>query len=207
MIEINEKNHTSTVISSLNKIYNLGKINGKLDSINLYILNIIYKLLDGCCLHLTSVEIKQLLNLYNTIYFYSSEICHNNLLESYNPAYKPLFFQAETTDCNNYPVFENIYYWQETNTQYNIGDVALLIPVDECFAILDTLPTDTYKIYDIINNDITHMFEKRFVNDINTILFMSNSLYSHSITNIKIKKTTDIFDIGVFNNIFNNIFN
>ena len=39
MLEINEQNHTSVLISSLDNIYNQGKLNGKLNSVNLYILN------------------------------------------------------------------------------------------------------------------------------------------------------------------------
>jgi hypothetical protein len=75
------------------------------------------------------------------------------------------------------------------------------------FFILDALETDTYKIYDIMNNDITHMFLRAFIDPLNGILFVSNNIYSISIINIKIKKTTDIYNAGVFNNIFNTIFN
>ena len=46
MFEINELNHVPVVISSLDKIYNKAKVNGKLNSINLYIFNIIFKLLN-----------------------------------------------------------------------------------------------------------------------------------------------------------------
>jgi hypothetical protein len=234
MLEINEQNHTSVLISSLDKIYNKGRSTGKLNSINLYILNIIYKLLDNCCIELTQCERRELMDLYRKIYFNSESICTVTSIKKYEITPRIIFVQAEAEDCNIYPTFENIYYWQETNLTNDILDIEQQVIVTGffedklfdteanfevgadctfteigyvCFAILDTLETDTYKIYDVLNNDITHMFDRIFVDDINTILFKSNNIYSHSVTNIKIKKTTDIYDNQVFNNIFNNIFN
>jgi hypothetical protein len=234
MLEINKINNTSIIINSLDKIYKKAQLTAKLNSSNLYILNVIYDLLDNCCLELSNEQRIKLMDIYRNLYFCSENICKVSNIKKYKIEPKIVFEQAETTDCNQYTKFENIYYWQEENFDYTINNVLPLISqtgffqnklfdtevnfnlgVDcsfskigyVCFAILDSLKTDTYKIYDILNNDITHMFQRVYVNEINTILFVSNNIYSHSITNIKIKKTTDIFDSGVFNNIFNNIFN
>jgi len=234
MLEINEQNNTAVLISSLDRIFNQGKLNGKLNSIDLYILNLTHNLLDNCCIELTHDQRRALMDLYRKIYFNSEEICHVTNIQKYTIQPTISFVQAEAIDCNQYPKFENIYYWQEETLGKTINEIALEISDTGffngklfdteikfntgvncnfnqigyiCLAILDTLPTDTYKIYDYLNNDVTHMFERRYVNEINTILFVSNNIYSYSITNLKIKKTTDIFDIGIFNNIFNNIFN
>ena len=50
MIQIDEKNHASVIIGSLNKIYNKVKLSGKLEAIDLYILNMIYNILNNCFL-------------------------------------------------------------------------------------------------------------------------------------------------------------
>lgn len=235
MIQINEINHASVIISSLDKIYNIGKISGKLDSIDLYTLNIIYKLLSHCCLNLTHEQNKQLVDIYRNIYFHSKNICHNNSIETYIPTHRIPFFQAESVDCNDYPIANKIYYWQEENYNTTINDIFLLVDDQNyflnksydtkesfyigknieyvnigriCFAITETINTDTYKIYDILNNDVTHTFDKIFIDSINTILFVSQNIYSHGTMFFKFKKTTDIYeDSSIFNNIFNTTFN
>lgn len=215
MLEINEINNISVIISSLDKIYKKGQLTGKLDSSNLYILNIIYNLLDNCCLELTNEQRILLMNMYRNIYFYSENICKVSNIKKYKIEPKIVFEQAEVTDCNQYTKFENIYYWQEENFEYTIDDVLPLISETGffsnklfdteinfnsgvncsfskvgyvCFAILDSLETDTYEIYDVLNNNVTNMFDVDYANDIKTKLFVSKNIYSHSTTNLKIKK-------------------
>jgi len=113
MFEINELNHVPVVISSLDKIYNKAKVNGKLNSINLYIFDIIFKLLNSENLTLTDAQIQKLKTFYSNIYFNSQDICKTKGFSPYTLPVKNKFFQAESTDCNTYPKFENIYYWQE----------------------------------------------------------------------------------------------
>lgn len=232
MIEINDKNHISVLLSSLDKIYNQGKINGKLEAIDLYILNIIYKLLNNCCLELTNEQRKCLMNSYRNMYFYSNTICQATPIQIYQTNYKTKFFQAESEDCNNYPKFEDIYYWQEplgrnfANIHPDIVDSTYLIgksfdteenfklgkDIDYsdigviCFLVTDTLTTDTYKIYDILNNDITHTFNTIYIDSLNSTLFVSSNSYSYGLMNITIKKQTTNLSIGPFNRIFNNTF-
>jgi hypothetical protein len=234
MIEINEKNHTSIIISSLNKVYNTGRMTGRLESTDLYLFNTIYKLLAGCCLDLNDIERKQLMSLYRTMYFHSVNICHTTPIEVYENVYKTPFFQADSVDCNDYPVTDKIYYWQEESINTTIENIISLIDNQGyfsnkpfytkeileigkdinyinigriCFAIIEAIDTDTYKIYDSMNNDVTHTFDRVYIDSINTILFVSQNFYSHGTMEFKIKKTTDIFDNGIFNSIFNNIFN
>lgn len=212
MTEINDKNHISILISSLNKSYKQAKLNGKLNSIELYIFNIIFKLLNNQYLTLTNDERKCLISLYEKMYVNSKNICNN--LPIYTTKYKTKFFQAESTDCNNYPKFEDIYYWQEplgrnfanihpdiTDSSYLIGksfdteenfklgkditysDIGVI-----CFLVTDTLTTEYYRIYDNLNNDVTHTFDTIYINALNSTLYVSDNSYSYGLMNIKIKK-------------------
>lgn len=234
MLEINELNNTSVLISSLDKIYNLGRLNGKLKSIDLYILNIIFKLLNGCCLELTHSQRKNLMELYRHFYFNTDYICKVNNIQGYIKPVMSQFTQAESSDCNDYPIANKIYYWQETNTNTTIEDIFLLVDdqgyflnksfdtkesfdigknIDYsqigriCFAITEAQDIDTYKIYNILNNDVTNTFDRVYIDSINTILFVSQNIYSHGTIFFKFKKTTDIFDNGIFNDTFNDTFN
>lgn len=213
MTEINDKNHISILLSSLNKSYKQAKLKGKLNSIELYIFNIIFKLLNNQYLVLTTEERKCLISLYEKMYINSKNICNN--LPIYKTRYVTKFFQAESTDCNNYPKFEKIYYWQEEDIDNRIADVAIV--VDDvnyltnklndtepnfiigkdiqynyigviCFLITDTLTTDVYKIYDILNNDVTNGFDVQYINTMNSTLYVSKNIYSHNLMNLKIKK-------------------
>ena len=213
MTEINDKNHISILLSSLNKSYKQAKLKGKLNSIELYIFNIIFKLLNDQYLVLTTEERKCLISLYEKMYINSKNICNN--LPIYKTRYVTKFFQAESTDCNNYPKFEKIYYWQEEDIDNRIADVAIV--VDDvnyltnklndtepnfiigkdiqynyigviCFLITDTLTTDVYKIYDILNNDVTNGFDVQYINTMNSTLYVSKNIYSHNLMNLKIKK-------------------
>jgi hypothetical protein len=215
MIEINEKNHASVVISSLEKIYNNGKITGKLEATDLYILNLIYRLLSGCCLELTDYQKKYLMNAYRNIYFHSTGICPINAIEIYKPTYRTPFFQADAIDCNDYPVADKIYYWQEESYLTEIDDILPLVDDQDyfldklfdtkevfavgkeidyenigrvCFAITEATSTDDYEIYDAMNNNVTSTFDNAFVDAINTMIFVSQNIYSHGLMKFKIKK-------------------
>lgn len=234
MLEINEQNNTAVLISSLDRIFNQGKLNGKLNAIDLYILNLTHDLLNNCCIELTNYQRRALMDLYRKIYFNSKEICHVTNIQKYEIQPVITFTQAEIEDCNVYPMFNKIFYWQEEDYLTLFDDIKILIAdtgyfLDKpfstfeafnigvdidyseigriCFALMETQPSDTYKIYDILNNDITHTFDRYYEPINNTILFVSNNIYSHGLMNLKIKKTNDIFDFGIFNNVFNNTFN
>lgn len=215
MLEINEQNHTGVLLSSLDKIYNKGRLNGKLNSINLYILNIIYKLLDNCCIELTQENKIQLMDLYRKIYYNSETICKVSNIKKYNIPVKLHFEQAETEDCNVYPKANKIFYWQEESYVNTINVILDIIGNDDfftlksndslisfengklieynnigriCFAIMESDENEVFKIYDILNNDITHSFITEYYTVKNCRLFISNNIYSHGDINFKIKK-------------------
>ena len=95
MQQINEKAHYSTLISSLNKEYKKTKLAKTLTPNDIYLLDIVYNLLQGCCLELSDIEIKKLLTVYNNLLFGSKVICNNNYQETYQMSKKDKFIQAE----------------------------------------------------------------------------------------------------------------
>jgi len=218
MQQINEKSHYSTLINSLNKEYKKTKLGKPLTPNDIYLLDIVYNLLQGCCLELNNIEIKKLLNIYNNILFSSKVICNNNYQEKYQISKKDKFIQAEKTDCNNTPIqptITKIYYWQEA-LGTTIDDILELIesgtyletkPSDLisifeegkdinytnigliCFALTNTFIDDIYNIYDDDNDaNITTGFESFYNEDLKTRIFISNNIYSYGIMNFKIKK-------------------
>ena len=95
MRQINEKSHYATVISSLNKEYKKTKIGKLITPNDIYLLDVVYNLLQGCCLELSDIEIKKLLKIYNTLLHTSKIICNNNYQEIYQMSKKDKFIQAE----------------------------------------------------------------------------------------------------------------
>jgi len=215
MIEIDDNNHIPVLISSLDKIYNKSKITGSLSSKNLYILNIVFKLLNGCCLTLNNEQRRKLMAIYSSIYFNSQDICKVKNLIKYQIPVKTKFFQAETIDCNTYPKFENVFYWQEEDYSTTYNDLLplvnqtgyftnkqqdSLISFNEgklinytnigrlCFAILES-NNSSYNLIDILNNNVTDTFDTHYYQDINTTLFVSKYIYSNGEINFKIIKT------------------
>lgn len=218
MQQINEKSHYARIISSLNKEYKKAKIGKLINSIDIYLLAIIYDLLKEIYITLSDEEIKQLLKIYSNLLYSSKVICNDNYQEIYQINKKNNFIQAEKTDCNNIPpepILDNIYYWQEglgvidTTILENIATGTYLItkPFDSkvsfiegkninyinigliCFALSNTNLNEIYHIYDDDNNaDITEGFESFYNEDLKTRIFISYNIYSYGIMNFKIKK-------------------
>ena len=218
MQQINEKSHYSTIISSLNKEYKKTKIGKTITPNDIYLLDVVYNLLQGCCLELSDIETKKLLKIYNTLLHGSKIICNNNYQEVYQMSKKDKFIQAEKTDCNNIPlqpIITKIYYWQEplvvivddileliesgTYLETKFSDSISIFEEGKdinytdigliCFALNNSLLTDNYHIYDDDNNaDITNGFESFYNEELQTRIFISNNIYSYGVMNFKIKK-------------------
>lgn len=217
MQQINEKSHYATLISSLNKDYKKTKIGKPLTPNDIYILDVIYTLLSGCCLELSNLEYKKLLNMYNSMLFTSKVICNKNYQEIYQISKKDRFVQAEKTDCNTVPVkpvTNKIYYWQEQSYITTIEDILLLVDDEGYFT--DKL-SDIYSnfenlgktinypnvsricfyaeesddkqfiITDLLNNDVTDVFDIEYMIDTNDTLLVSKDFYTPSDIFFKIK--------------------
>ena len=211
MINIAIKNHLGVLIGSIDKIYKKAQMVGKLESKEVYYLNIIYKLLNNS--ELTNSQNNQLITFYNKLSFYSDSICPPKVIKKYQTTPKPKFEQAEITDCNTYSKNELIFYWQEI---YTLNNSQITDLVDNTNYLMDK-PSDTYEnfeigknidytkvgkivflalesdtvnyiIKDILNNDITHTFTIIIIPQLNATLFISDNNYSHGTMNFKIIK-------------------
>ena len=211
MINITIKNHLGVLIGSIDKIYKKAQMVGKLESKEVYYLNIIYKLLNN--LELTNSQNNQLITFYNKLSFYSDNICPPKVIKKYQTTPKPKFEQAEITDCNTYSKNELIFYWQEI---YTLNNSQITNLVDDTNYLVDK-PSDTYENFEIgknidytkvgkivflalesdtinyiikddLNIDVTHTFNISLIPQLNATLFISDNNYSHGIMNFKIIK-------------------
>ena len=211
MINITIKNHLGVLIGSIDKIYKKAQMVGKLESKEVYYLNIIYKLLNN--LELTNSQNNQLITFYNKLSFYSDNICPPKVIKKYQTTPKPKFEQAEITDCNTYSKNELIFYWQEI---YTLNNSQITNLVDDTNYLVDK-PSDTYENFEIgknidytkvgkivflalesdtinyiikddLNIDVTHTFNISLIPQLNATLFISDNNYSHGTMNFKIIK-------------------
>ena len=235
MQQINEKAHYSTLISSLNKEYKKTKLAKTLTPNDIYLLDIVYNLLQGCCLELSDIEIKKLLTVYNNLLFGSKVICNNSHQQKYQMSKKDKFIQAEKTDCNTIPIqpkVTKIYYWQEQSYLTTITDIIPLLTSTNyftnklfesysnfenigktinypylgriCFYATES-DNKSFIITDVLNNDVTDIFDIIYLSDSNYTLFVSKDFYTPS--NIFFKFTqTNIINDSIFDIEFNNIF-
>lgn len=214
-MNINEKVHITSIIASLDKIYKQSKLNGELNSEDIYILDSIYKLINDCETSLNDFQIKTLTTLYNSIRKSSKFICPVDKYKSYTTTSNNKFIQAEVDDCNTLPIQDLIYYWQE---ELGVTDSEILTKIAQgdyldtkfsdlkpefingkninyndigviCFALNKTLSGDNYFIYDDDNNaDVTGAFKSFYNSILKTRIFISYNIYSHGLMNFKIKK-------------------
>ena len=211
MINITIKNHLGVLIGSIDKIYKRAQMVGKLESKEVYYLNIIYKLLNNS--ELTNSQNNQLITFYNKLSFYSDNICPPKVIKKYQTTPKPKFEQAEVTDCNTVISNKSILYWQEV---YTLNNSQITELIDDTSYLTDK-PSDTYEnfeigknidytkvgkivflalesdtvnyiIKDVLNNDVTHTFNISLIPQLNATLFISDNNYSHGIMNFKIIK-------------------
>ena len=211
MINITIKNHLGVLIGSIDKIYKKAQTVGKLESKEIYYLNIIYKLLNN--LELTNSQNNQLITFYNKLSFYSDNICPPKIIKKYQTTPKPKFEQAEVTDCNTVISNKSILYWQEV---YTLNNSQITNLVDDTNYLIDK-PSDTYENFEIgknidytkvgkivflalesdtisyiikddLNINVTHTFDITLIPHLNATLFISDNNYSHGIMNFKIIK-------------------
>lgn len=211
MINITIKNHLGVLISSIDKIYKKAQMVGKLESKEVYYLNIIYKLLNNS--ELTNSQNNQLITFYNKLSFYSNNICPPKVIKKYQTTITPKFQQLESNDCNTYPKNKKILYWQEN---YILNNSQITTLIDDTNYLIDK-PSDTYENFEIgknieyskigkiiflalesnttnyqikdnLNNNVTHTFNIQLVPVLNATLFISDNTYSYGTQNFKIIK-------------------
>lgn len=234
-MEINEVNHASVLNASLTKIYNQARIKGKLDSTDLYLLNVLFKYLNDCNLILTRDQRKKLECIYNVIYNTSPDICKVSGLQSFKSAnsFKTKFTVADKTDQPTPPLIPKVYYWQEPTPFTEYPDIVNAIVNNKylltkpfinktsftftlevkldfigrvCFAFEPGFTSSGFVIKDVLGNEITHAFTRHEILETKVVLFVSEWVHSHGVFTLTIIETPGEEDIKIFNNVYNNIF-
>jgi hypothetical protein len=234
-MEINEVNHASILNASLLKIYNQAKIKGKLESIDLYLLNVLFKYISDCNLVLTHDQKKKLQCIYRLLYNTSPDICKVNNLQSFKtPAsLKTKFIVADKTDQPTPPLIPKVYYWQEPTPFTEYPDIITAIVEDDylldkpfinkteftftlevkldyigrvCFAFEPGFTSSGFVIKDVLGNDVTHAFTRHDVLDLKVVLFVSEWVHSHGEFIFTIIETPGEEGLKIFNNVYNNTF-
>lgn len=215
MQTINEKSHYASLISTLKKEYNNAKIGKVMNPNDIYLLDIVYNLLYSFIIPLTEVEKKKLLVLYKNILYKSKNICNTDISDKYQISKKDNTIQAEKTDCNNIPVNQTVYYWQEslisktqaniltdiTNMSYFVSkskssvssfETGFTITYTSIGRISFYFPNSTllnYEIRDVDNLVITNSFDIALETDTKGVLITSKNIYSYGQIFFKIKKS------------------
>lgn len=214
MIEITPDNHALTLNSSIAKIHKKARLNGKLNAVDLYLLNVLYDLLYTCGLELTHEQRKKAEKVYRSIYNCSDDICKVTEIKGYTTKFESKFVVQEITDQNIIPVVAKVSYWQEplgvdsteildliaTNTYVNTKPSKtkeeFLNGVDInyqdigliVFVINCNKESDQYEIFDYNGFDVTDAFNSFFDEDLELRIFISKNIYSYGIMEFKIKK-------------------
>lgn len=236
MLEVCEKSHIATVINSLDKIYRQSKVNGELNPLDIYYIDIIYKLLYQCNIDISNEDRKQLINIYNNLSFKSDYICPNTNITPFHLNIKTVTIQNNIDDCDESPIKENkIYYWQEESLETTYQDIVPLVNQEYldskyndtysnfengknidytnvgriCFADNKNIEYANYEITDILGNDMSNFFTLTMIPSQTCNLIVSKNIYSFGEVFIKIKKTnnnTPIIVQGIFEEQFENQF-
>lgn len=205
MKEISEFQHNQVLVNSLNKMLTAFKLGVDADITDLQILNIIYDLQYSSCMMLPLDDYYRLNKIYYRIIRNNNLICTpdlSNLLYKSNSNFK--FYRAHVDDAPIPPESRGIYYSQNNKTIIEILDnlenlmqgvkIESLDNVTVDFDITNlgrfTLVSDidirNYKIYDILNNDITSEFALHKREDLYVIV--SNNIITGSILKLKFIK-------------------
>lgn len=218
MQSINNKSHYATLIGSLNKEYLNAKLGKTLKPNNLYILDIVYNLLNLSYLELSKEEIVKLIEIYGNLINYSKNICSSNIKFNCELNTKNVTIQSNEGDCINIPTTTNqgqIYYWQETTPLTGVNEIAPLTynlnyfssKLSDTYLIFQNIgKTITYQYFgkicfyatksdnqtfivtDILNNNVTDIFDILYLENSNATLFVSKDAYSISNIFFKIIK-------------------
>ena len=202
MLGISNNTHVATIISSLNKVYKNAELTGKLYPIDIYVLESIYKLLNGCDTSLSNDQRQLLIALYNTIITTSKTICKSNILEKHISSFKSKFTQAEIEDCNNYQKYPLLYNpLSLVNSLYIDFDIVL----SEISKIFVDWGDGEITQYSGTTINITHIYSTNFTGVMKIACLTGNNKIIR-LSNFSILNTTNSIafttqEIGVFTNL------
>lgn len=106
------KEHIATIIASSERSFLYARQDGVLHFKDLYLLDILYKLLKNKNLSENYEDYHKLYMFYKRMLLCSVHICPPKIMKEYVSVVKNPFYQAEVEDCNTYTDDERIYYFQ-----------------------------------------------------------------------------------------------
>ena len=205
MKEISEIQHNQVLVNSLNKMLTAFKLGVDADITDLQILNIIYDLQYSSCMMLPLDDYYRLNKIYYKIIRNNNLICTpdlSNSLYKSNSNFK--FYRAYVEDAPIPPESKGIFYGQYNRTINNILENIENLMEGDKIESLDNDPVDfnisklgrftlvsdidilNYRIYDILNNDITSEFT--YINQGDLYAIISNNFITGSILKLKFIK-------------------
>lgn len=205
MKEISEFQHNNVIVNSLNKMLTAFKLGVDADITDLQILNIIYNLQYSSCMVLPLEDYYRLNKIYYRIIRNNNLICSPNLSNSlYKSNSQFKYYQTHVDDAPIPPVYRGIYYSQNYKTIIdildNLEDLMQGIKIESLdnvtidfditnlgrFTLVSDIDIRNYKIYDILNNDITSEFVFHKRGDLYAII--SNNFITGSTLKLKFIK-------------------
>lgn len=111
-----EKDHLEVIIGSTFNSYRQARLGKKINTTDIYLLNLIYEFLNGCCVTITDAQKVKLEELYGRLYVRSKMICKNLNLEQYKYSKQDTFSQVKYDNFKD----ENDYiFTQEFNNVFS----------------------------------------------------------------------------------------
>lgn len=209
MINVKENVHTSTIITSLNRMMDKASIYGRVESEDLYLLNTVYDLLNTMCLSLTNTQRQKLISIYNQLAFKSKDICTSTMLKAFQQPMKNKVSQSFVDpDCITKNL--NINYWKapmfsendeiiemlnrnfldttvfKTRESFNTGSNVSTPGIGKICLFLNTLSNTNITIKDMLDNDVTNTFTIGYIPTLNGVLITSNLMYNSESMTLKI---------------------
>jgi hypothetical protein len=190
------KNKELYLLNLVAKLVNYDEINEVSDKykkeLSIFYFKLLRKYNKILCNNLPIKKFIHVSQILNTIYEQSScdniEPCYDTIEPDKIYWWQELTYDNDETETIAAPgFFSDKLFDSETN--FATGVDCLFTDVGYVFfAIMDSKNADNYQIYDALNNNITHTFSKIYSNLMECIIFVSNNIYSHSTTNLKIIK-------------------
>lgn len=142
-----KEEHLENLVGSLNKMFLNAKNKGIIKNKELYLLNMIFKLVDlNCLIGDSEINKRKLNSLYYKILNKYSFLCKSDLDRSYYFKSKDINKTFEVDEnCEVAPKEDKIYYWQSEVIKDEISKIKLLINP----TFLSTKQFDTYENFEI----------------------------------------------------------
>jgi hypothetical protein len=211
---VNQLNNLSVLVGSINKVISNAATKGVIRVKELYLLNLVYKLIIHQC---DQGEVTPLVMKLNSLYY--------KLLNKYSYLCKAKLEKFYELSNNLNPTFDaytdpvavkegDIYHWQENGPSMSLEEIKALITVSyyeakekdtyESFESGKTISysnvgrivfvdsasnTVSYEIKDVLGNEISSMFEIKNVQPEGYTTIISKNIYSFGDVYIKIKRS------------------